>query len=137
MRKASSICVVLVALFCMVKAAFADSAKVIAYYFHGTFRCYTCTLLEQYSREAIEANFQDMLKTGTLEFRAVNVEDRKHDHFVKEYQLITKSLVLSLMKDGKEIKSKNLSRIWELVRNKQKFTDYVAAEVRDFVKETK
>ncbi|MBN1364084.1 MAG: hypothetical protein JW976_04680 [Syntrophaceae bacterium] len=119
--------------------AFAQSspqAKVIAYYFHGSFRCVTCTNMEKYSKEAIEANFKDDLASGSLEFKAVNVEERNNEHFVDDYKLYTKSLVLSLAKDGKELKSKNLDKIWELVRNKQKFMDYVIGEIKEFMKDT-
>ncbi len=119
--------------------AFAQSSpqvKVVAYYFHGSFRCVTCTNMEKYSREAIEANFKDALASGKLEFKAVNVEDRGNEHFVNDYKLYTKSLILSLVKDGKEVKSKNLDKIWELARNKQKFIEYVTAEVNALMKDT-
>ena len=111
------------------------TGKVIAYYFHGNFRCYTCHTMEQYSKEAIKNNFKDALNTGKLEFKAVNVEERGNEHFVNDYQLYTKSLVLSLVKDGKEIKSKNLTKIWEYARNKQKFFNYVTEEVNNFLTE--
>ena len=91
--------------------------------------------MEKYSREAIQTNFQDELNSGKLEFKAVNVEDPGNEHFVNDYQLYTKSLILSLVKDGKEVKSKNLDKIWELARNKQKFIDYVAGEVNEFMKD--
>lgn len=94
-------------------------SRVIAYYFHGRFRCYSCTMIEGYSREAIEANFNEALASGKLEFKAVNVENRPNRHVIDGYQLYTKSLVLSLIKDGKEIKSKNLVKIWEYARNKK------------------
>ena len=113
------------------------SAKVIAYYFHGSFRCYTCTNMEKFSREAMEKNFKDALVSGKLEFKAVNVEDRGNEHFVDDYKLYTKSLIVSLVKDGKEVKSKNLDKIWELAHNKDKFIDYVTAEVGEFIKEVK
>jgi hypothetical protein len=109
--------------------------KVIAYYFHGNFRCYTCHTMEQYSREAIETNFKYVLSSGKLEFKVVNVEERGNEHFTQDYQLYTKSLILSIVKDGKEIKSKNLTKIWEYVRDKQRFFDYVSEEVNDFLKE--
>jgi hypothetical protein len=109
--------------------------QVIAYYFHGNFRCYTCHTMEQYSKEAIEANFKEALASGKLEFKAVNIEERGNEHFAQDYQLYTKSLILSLVKDGKEIKSKNLTKIWEYVRNKQRFFDYVSEEVNNFLKE--
>lgn len=111
------------------------TAKVMAYYFHGTFRCYTCTNMEKYSREAIEANFKDALTSGKFEFLSVNVEDRGNEHFVNDYQLYTKTLILSLVKDGKEIKSKNLDKIWELARDKQKFIAYVTSEINGFMKD--
>jgi len=116
---------------------FAKENNVIAYYFHGTFRCYTCTNIEKYSREAIEANFKDALQSGKLEFKAVNVEERGNGHFVDDYQLYTKSLILSLVKDGKEVRHKNLDKIWQLVRNKQKFITYVTDEVDAFLEEMK
>ncbi|OGX19308.1 MAG: hypothetical protein A3K83_04390 [Omnitrophica WOR_2 bacterium RBG_13_44_8b] len=113
----------------------APAAKVMAYYFHGTFRCYTCTNMEKYSREVIETSFKDALASGKLEFKAVNVEERGNEHFVNDYQLYTKSLILSLVKDGKEVKSKNLDKIWEYARNKQKFFDYVTSEINGFMKD--
>ena len=112
-------------------------AHVIAYYFHGSFRCPTCMNMEKYSREAIDSNFKDALASGDLEFKAVNIEDRGNEHFVNDYKLYTKSLILSLVKDGKEVKSKNLDKIWELARNKQKFIDYVTSEVTGFMKDVK
>jgi len=113
------------------------AVKVTAYYFHGSFRCYTCTNMEKYSREAIEANFKDALASGNLEFKEINVEDRGNEHFVNDYQLYTKTLILSLVKDGKEVRYKNLDKIWDLARNKQKFIDYVTAEVNAFIKDAK
>ncbi len=110
-------------------------AKIIAYYFHGTFRCPTCTNMEKYSREAIDTNFKGFLDSGRLEFMVVNIEDKGNEHFAKDYQLYTKSLVLSLVKDGKEVKSKNLDKIWEYSRDKKKFIEYVTGELNEFMKD--
>jgi len=108
---------------------------VTAYYFHGAFRCPTCHKLEEYAKEAIENNFKDALASGKLTFKIVNVESRGNKHYVADYQLYTKSLVLSLTKDGKEIRSKNLDKIWEYVRNKERYENYVRDEVTVFMKE--
>ena len=113
----------------------AKGTQVIAYYFHGTMRCPTCYKLEQYSKEAVEANFKDALASGKLEFKVINIEDKGNEHYGKDYQLYTKSLILSLVKDGKEIKWKNMDKIWEYVGNKQRFIDYVKSGVADFLKE--
>ena len=116
-------------------AAFCDNGKVIAYYFHGSFRCSTCRNLEQYAKEAIENNFKKELAEGSLIFKAADIEEKGNEHFVKDYQLYTKSLVLSLVEDGKEIKYKNLDKIWEYVRDKEKYMDYVKSQVSDFLKD--
>ncbi len=115
----------------------AKGAHVVVYYFHGQMRCPTCYKLEQYSKETIETNFKDALASGKLEFKVVNVEDKGKEHYVSDYQLYTKSLILSLVKDGKEVKSENLTKIWEYVGNKQRFIDYVKSGVADFLKEAK
>lgn len=112
-----------------------NASAVTAYYFHGSVRCPTCRALEQYSKEAIETNFKDALASGKLEFKVVNVEDEGNEHFVKEYQLYTKSLILSFVKEGKETQWKNLGKIWEYVGNKQRFIDYVKSEVAAALKE--
>ena len=108
---------------------------VTAYYFHGTFRCPTCHKLEQYAKEAIENNFEDALISGKLAFKVVNIENKGNEHYVNDYQLYTKSVVLSLTKDGKEIRSRNLDKIWEYVGNKDRYENYVRDEVAAFLKE--
>jgi len=113
-----------------------QNSKVIAYYFHGTFRCSTCRTIEQYSLEAIQTYFAKELGSGKLEFRPVNIEEPENKHFIQDYQLVTRSLVLSLMSDGKETKWKNLADVWKLVRDKDKFFQYVKDEVEKFLKET-
>ncbi len=119
--------------------SFAEEAPaggtVTAYYFHGTFRCPTCHKLEQYAKESIESNFKDSLASGKLTFKIVNVEGQGNEHYMKDYQLYTKSLVLSFTKNGKEVRAKNLDKIWEYVGNKDRYENYVRDEVAAFLKE--
>jgi glutaredoxin len=113
------------------------SSKVISYYFHGAFRCPTCHKLERYLKDIMENSFKEALASGKLEFKVINIEDMGNEHYAKEYQLYTKSLILSLVKGGKEIKWKNLDKIWEYAGNKERFTDYVESGVSDFLGEAK
>ncbi|MDD5592691.1 MAG: nitrophenyl compound nitroreductase subunit ArsF family protein [Candidatus Omnitrophica bacterium] len=116
-------------------ATFVPKNYVMAYYFHGTFRCPTCHKLEQYSKEAIEANFKDELTSGKIVFKTVNVDEKSNEHFVNDYQLYTKSLMISLVRGGKEEKFKNLTKIWGYAGNKQRFYNYVRDEIAAFLKE--
>lgn len=111
------------------------SGQIVAYYFHGSFRCPTCYRIGQYAKEAIETNFKEELASGKIVFKTINVEERKNEHFVNDYQLYTKSLVISLVKNSKEVKYKNLTKVWEYISNKQAFFDYVKTEVSNYLKE--
>ncbi|MGB9715632.1 MAG: nitrophenyl compound nitroreductase subunit ArsF family protein [Thermodesulfovibrionales bacterium] len=112
------------------------NAKVIAYYFHGTFRCNTCRTIEKYSKEAIERYFTQELNNNTLEFKPINVEEPENRHYIQDYQLFTRSLVLVRYKDNKQQGWKNLTEVWAYVRDKERFYQYVKDEVEKFLKDT-
>ncbi len=114
---------------------FTADAKIIAYYFHGNARCPTCHKMEQYTKEAIEENFKDELANGLLVVKTVNVEEKENEHFVNDYQLYTKALIISRVKNGKETQHKNLAKIWEYVRDKKKFFNYVTTEINNYLKD--
>ena len=110
-----------------------ELSKVVAYYFHGTNRCTTCRKIEAYSHEAVETGFGQALTTGKLEWRALNVEEPANQHFIKDYKLYTRSLVLVSYQGEKQLRWKNLERVWELVGDKGQFTRYVQDEVKAFM----
>jgi hypothetical protein len=112
-----------------------SSDYVQAYYFHATRRCATCMKLEQYSRAAIEANFKEQLNNKTLRFAEVNFDEPENRHFLQDYNLIYRSVVLVRFKDGKQVTYKNLERIWELVGSEKDFSEYVKTEVEAMLKE--
>jgi hypothetical protein len=113
-----------------------QNSRVIAYYLHGTLSCSTCQTIEKYSKEAIEHYFANELKNGTLEFKALNVEDPENRHYIQDYQILSKALVISLIKQDKEVRWKNLRDVWKLVKDKDKFFQYVKDEAGKFLKET-
>jgi len=102
--------------------------KIIAYYFHGDARCRTCRKIEAYTSEAIASGFAAELASGKLEWRIVNVDKPDHEHFVKDYDLTTRSVVLADAAKGGGSKWRNLVRIWDLVGDKDAFQEYIARE---------
>ena len=107
--------------------------QITVYYFHTNYRCTTCRAIEAYSEEAIRGAFAGDLAVGRLVWRAVNVELRENQHFIEDFQLVTKSLVLVEERNGDVVRFKNLDKVWQLVRDKQRFLDYVHSETRDFM----
>jgi len=109
------------------------STKIIVYYFHGTMRCATCLNIEDYAREAVLHGFGDALAAGRLEWRTVDVEEAENQHFLQDFKVATRSLVVVQTRDGKQIAWKNLLDIWDLVGDKLAFTSYVQDEVRSWL----
>ena len=112
-----------------------NEEKVIAYYFHTTYRCVSCKKIEAYSREAIENGFAEELKNGTLKFESINIDNEDNKHFAKDYQLYTKSLVICDMENGKQTEWKNLEKVWQLLGDKERFINYVRDEINSYLKE--
>jgi hypothetical protein len=113
----------------------ADNAKaparhVIAYYFHNNVRCPSCHKIENYSREAIEQEFASELKDGLLEFKMVNLDEPGNAHFVDDYGLYTKHLILVEQKNGKQVRYADLVKVWDLLGDQEKFSEYVVDNVQ-------
>lgn len=113
----------------------AGKRQVVVTYFHTAYRCPTCTLLEEYSKEAVEKRFAKEMQEGKIVFRHVNVQEPENEHFIKDYSLFSKSLVVSEVRDGKEARWKNLSDIWRLVRDRDRYEQYVAGEIEEYLKD--
>jgi len=112
----------------------AAATVINVYYFHGKMRCPTCRNMESYSREAVEKYFKKEIGSGRVDFKAINIEEKNNEHYVNDYKLYTKTLIVSVTKNGKEVQYKNLDKIWEYSRDKKKFVDYVKNEVAGYLK---
>ncbi|MBF0363383.1 MAG: hypothetical protein HQK49_20345 [Oligoflexia bacterium] len=111
--------------------------KIVAYYFHGNARCRSCLQIEKLSKGTIDNKFTNELQKGIIEWRVVNIEEEKNQHYINDYKLYTKSVVLSLNKGGVEKNWKNLEKVWEYLRDEKKFETYVQSEVNNFLGELK
>jgi len=111
-----------------------DCVKV--YYFHGFFRCSNCYKIEKYSKEAVDKYFDKELASGELVYEVINTDEKDNEHFIKDYELYTKSLVVSKIQGGEEVEYKNLEKVWDYLRNKEAFYNYVKEEVAKFLKES-
>ena len=110
-----------------------SSGEVVAFYFHGNFRCNNCRKIEQYSREAVEKYFAEQFINKTLVFSVINTDLPENAHFIEDYQLYTKSLVIAEFKNGKQVRWKNLTGVWNYLNDREKFYDYVRSEIRAYL----
>ncbi len=98
----------------------ADTLKV--YYFHGNKRCYTCNKIEELTREAVG-------NAEKVRFISVNVEDKENEHFINDFQLVSRCVVME--RNGTFEK---FEKVWELVKTPEAFTSYIKDGVERLTK---
>lgn len=110
----------------------ASKSKTIVYYFWSNPRCISCKKIEAYTQETLNTKFSKELNNGSMEFKIIDYS--KDISFQKKYGLYTKSVVLSKIENNKEVKSKNLDKIWIKLNNESDFKKYVETEIKNFNK---
>jgi len=113
----------------------AQEDRIVVYYFHTTYRCTSCQKIEAYTHEAIETAFAADLEQGRVVWKLVNTDEKANKHFIKDYQLYTKSVVVAEEIGGKQQRWKNLPKVWELLGDKPGFLLYIQEETGEYVAE--
>lgn len=104
------------------------------YYFYTTIRCRTCRRIEALAEEALRAPFGQAWAQGMLQWRPANVQLPQHRHYIYDYQLYAKSLIVARFQSGNQVEWKNLARIWELAWDRPAFVKYVQGEVGEYLR---
>ncbi len=102
---------------------------IIVYYFHGNRRCPTCRAIEEYSREFV----LPYIGNKQIAWNTVNVDDSNNKHFIYDFNLSSSGPVIVEYKNGKVQRWRALDKVWQLVRDKGAFANYVNDEVKRFI----
>jgi len=113
----------------------AGDKKINVYYFHRNIRCPSCEQIEALTKQAVEQGFAEALANGSMAWQVVNIEKPENAHFEKDYKLETQSVVVSEVQNGKEVRWKNLDKVWDLLGNEADFVQYIAREIKAFTLE--
>ncbi len=112
-----------------------QNAAVMVYYFHRTSRCNTCITIEKLSHEVIQNNFKNELQLNKLKFIPLNIELNENKHFVQDLNLSFNSLIVTLIRNSKIVKYKNLEDVWNYYEDKEKFASYVIENIKIYLDE--
>ena len=99
-------------------------------YFSSDVRCATCVRIERLTQECVERNFAAELQSGRIAFRTVNLDGPGNEHFVKDYQLISKTVIVADLAQGQEVGWENLQNVWSKQRDEAAFEAYIVDAVR-------
>lgn len=102
--------------------------QIIAYYFYGDQRCATCMKLETYTKEALKTYFKNELDTQLILWKTINVDQPENQHFITDFELSAKMVVLAELQNGTITRWKKLNDIWQLVGDKVAFIQYIQTE---------
>ena len=125
MRTLNKLLLLFTMLFAFSNIAFAAD-KVNVYYFYGKPRCTTCMKIENYTKSAVAS-----MNDKNIVFKGVDMDNSTNETMVKKYNLYTKSVIVSKIKNGKE-QWKNLDQIFVKVGNEQDFKNYIITETKKF-----
>ena len=110
-----------------------EPSTIYVTYFHATARCASCLKIEDLTNATMTLRFAGPIAEKRIVWRLVNVDEPEYAHYVKDYGLFTKSVVVSEVKAGKEVRWKNLDQVWHLLRDPEGFQAYVEREVRAYL----
>jgi hypothetical protein len=110
-----------------------NSLDVLVYYIHNNTRCINCIRFEKYTKDVINDVFDQQVKEEKLVLKILNYENSENYHYVTDYNLVTKAVIVAKMKDGKQTEWKNLDKIWVLVNDEAAFKKYITDEVANYL----
>ncbi|OGS06933.1 MAG: hypothetical protein A2270_00665 [Elusimicrobia bacterium RIFOXYA12_FULL_51_18] len=113
----------------------AEGKTAVVYYFYTNTRCSSCKTIEAYTREAVEKHFTSDYKGWKVVFKGVNVEEEPDKHFVQDYWLNSKSVVVQKFSGEKALKHAKLEKVWQLLGDKDGFLNYIADETHKLLDE--
>ena len=114
------------------QSAHIDSIVIHVTYYHGTIRCHTCLMIEQFSAMTMQSSFGKQIADGAIVWKAEDYEKENDTVAVEKYGLENQALIISKQMNGKETDWQNLPKIWDYVGDYDKFSKYVEERIDSF-----
>jgi len=109
--------------------------RVVVYYMHRTFRCFSCLWIEKTVRQTLEESFPSEMSSGRVEFQVEDYWQQKD--LANRYDVKTVSVVVVNVVNGREVSHRTLDRVWELKGKTDESRKYIAEAVRAALEKTK
>jgi hypothetical protein len=113
------------------EAARPDGVTVIN--FHGSKRCRTCIGIGNQARRILDEEFAAEETAGKIHWEHINYDEPANAHYVKDYELVSSTILATLWKDGKEVTWNRLDGVWDHTGDEPAFRAYVSRSVRELL----
>ena len=74
--------------------SFLAPVKIEVYYFHFSRRCMTCNNVEKVSKQAVEQQYANKVKTGEITFKSINLDEKEGEAIGKKLNVDGSSLLI-------------------------------------------
>ena len=105
--------------------------KIIVYYMHATFRCFTCNNIEAMAKAVVETDFAEALADGRVEWRTANFNE--NTALGRRYGVGTPTVVLVKIQHGQETDFNRLDGVWTHVNNPAAFKQYLDENIQTYL----
>jgi hypothetical protein len=111
----------------------ATRTVVYAYYFHQTFRCLSCELMEEAAARAIQEHFAPQIQAGHVVWMPVNIDKPAGKVLRQQFRVQGNELVLARMEDGVCRESKKLEELSGLLDRPDAFSKYLVDAINTYL----
>jgi len=98
-------------------------------YFTTNVRCPSCLKIEELTRQTVQSRFSGEVAAGKVVFQLINTDLPENHHFVDDYQLVSKTVVVAEFDNGQQGEWFNLQDVWLKFSDPKAFETYVANAV--------
>ncbi|MDX2110705.1 MAG: nitrophenyl compound nitroreductase subunit ArsF family protein [Verrucomicrobiota bacterium] len=105
------------------------SVNVVVTYFTTNVRCVSCRKIEELTLGVLDERYSDALKSGRIVFQTHNIDLPENKHFITDYDLSFKTVVVEEMREGKQISWQKLDDVWTLLDDPVAFYNYVSEAI--------
>ncbi len=113
-----------------------SGTKVLVYYFYTNTRCASCKRIEAWTRDTLQEAFSSELADGSVGWKPVNVEGPGNGHFIKDFALSAKTVVVCRIRDGKTEEWKDLIEVWRFLSDNPRFSRLICDQVREYLQKS-
>lgn len=105
---------------------------VMTYFLIGT-RCVSCKKIEALARATAERDFAAELSSKQLIFRVIDTGEPANRHYMDDYKLTSKTVVISRRESGRETAWKDMEKVWDLLDDPPAYHAYLGAQIREYL----
>jgi hypothetical protein len=111
-----------------------NRSPVVVTYFTSDVRCASCRKIEALTRRTVEERFALDLARGGIRFETLNIDKPENKHFIQDYELAFKTVVISYSMNDETFEWKKMDDVWKLLNAPDKFMDYLSVPIAEALK---